>query len=158
MSKTVLPFILGFVACGLIVMIMLGSYTKTVQAKEMTAIEEQTLKMMKDSAQKFTPPTINDIKIKILNLDEKIGSTNKRFDDLYILGGIIITLLIAINIGIFISVDNKVDKYFKEHFDEHEKSIVNSEKVAGELLGKIRLYHSSLPTTQQNAQQQTPQP
>jgi len=158
MSKLVLSFILGFIACGFIIMIVMCCYSKTILAKDMINNEANTIKMMRDTAQKITPLTINDIKVKLLNLDEKITSTNKRFDDLYILGGIIITLLIAINIGVFITVENKVDRYFKEHFDEHEKNIVTSEKEAGTLLGKIRLYHESLPTTQQNAQQQTQQP
>src|ERR1017187_9352134 len=98
MSKTIMSFMLGFIACGLVCLIVLVCYSKTVQSNEMIKIEQQTLGLAKDTSSKNNPPTINDLKMRILNGDEKLNSTNKRFDDLYILGGIIITLLIAINI------------------------------------------------------------
>ena len=155
MSKLAL-FILGFMSCGLAITITFFAINKTSQANGFIDVEKQTLSLLhRDSSQKNNSVEFTNLNTKQLNLEEKIVSTNKRFDDLYVLGGIIITLLIAINIGIFITVDNRVDKYFKEHFDEHEKNIVKCEKEAGALLGKIRLYHGSLPNNQQNTEQQT---
>lgn len=60
----------------------------------------------------------NELKTYEAILDERINSLNKRFDDLYILSAIIVTLLLAINIGVFINTDSKVEKYFKDHHQE----------------------------------------
>ena len=148
--KHVMGFGLGVAACVLVILIMIGCFSIFSIGKDMESIEKETLRLCKDTSIKNNAPTINELKMRMLNLDEKITSTNKRFDDLYILGGIIITLIIAINIGIFISVDGKVDEYFKEHFDEHRQNIVKCEKDAGELIAKIKIKASALDTPEQS--------
>jgi hypothetical protein len=72
------------------------------------------------------------------NYDERIISMNKRFDDFYIMAGIIITLLLAINIAIYVNTDSKVDRYFKEHFEEHAKKIENIAKESERYLSQIK--------------------
>jgi hypothetical protein len=85
----------------------------------------------------------NELKTYEAILDERINSLNKRFDDLYILAAIIVTLLLAINIGVFINTDSKVEKYFKEHhqvitdklkdYDTQAESLFSSLKARIEL-------------------------
>ena len=85
--------------------------------------------------------------IRAENLVELISSLNKRFDDLYILGSIIIVLLIAINIGAYISADSMMRKYLEE---EIEGKITN-------YLNKLPGNGNTLPTgTKQTPKSGTP--
>jgi hypothetical protein len=52
-----------------------------------------------------------------------VNTINKRFDDLYVLGGIIIILLLAINAGIFVRADMRTKKFFTKNFKIYEKEI-----------------------------------
>jgi hypothetical protein len=76
---------------------------------------------------------IRDLKTANINNEEKIGSLNKRFDDLLIFGGIIITLLLAINLTVYVKTESEVDKYFKKHFKEYESKIQIVNKNADSL-------------------------
>ena len=120
MSKYFLGFILGVFT----VLIGIIGYAKIWQANELISIEQKTNAILKESEQKNFAPSLNDLNIRTTGLDEKIGSVHKRFDDLYILGGTIVVLLIAINIGIFVRTEDEVEKYFRDNFEVHNKKIL----------------------------------
>lgn len=63
---------------------------------------------------------------RIFQIDEKVNSLNKRFDDLYILGSIIIALLLAINIGVFIRADTETERHFKESFTKYKEQVIDA--------------------------------
>lgn len=99
-------------------------------------------KIKKDSISLISTPTTN--------YDERLISMNKRFDDFYIMAGIIITLLLAINIGIYVNTDSKVDRYFQDHFEEQEakikKKVAESEKIVATLKSTTELYMEKINT------------
>lgn len=78
--------------------------------------------------------------------DEKINTINTRFNDMYVLGGVIITLLLGINISVYIRAENEVNKHFKENYNKHKEQIVSyvseAEKLVGELKSKVDLAKS----------------
>jgi uncharacterized protein YneF (UPF0154 family) len=79
-----------------------------------------------------------EIKNEILTSNEKISSIDKRIDDVLVFGGIIVTLLLAINIGVFINVDKQVDKHLKDNFEVHKKKIMEYASEVEQAVGKIR--------------------
>jgi hypothetical protein len=64
-----------------------------------------------------------DYKIVLSNLEEKNSSINKRVDDLLIFGGIIITLLLAINIAVYVNAESIVEKHLKENYEKYNQKI-----------------------------------
>jgi len=147
-------FLAGFVLCALIALLFVVAYSKTKQAKELIAIEKQTIDLLKNPNGKIPILSEDELNIKINAVDEKINSVNKRFDDLYLLGGTIVTLLLAINIGIFLRTQAEVDRYFKKNFEAHLGRITDYEKQAAEQLGKITTYVASLETKNQVVEQE----
>ena len=82
---------------------------------------------------------------KITVLDEKISSVHKRFDDLYILGGFIITLLITINVGILLRTDSLVSEHMKKNYvaieediKKHQNTMIGYVAEATKLVEEIR--------------------
>jgi hypothetical protein len=121
-------YLLGFVVGVLCVLIALVGYTKICLANQL---------MLKDSAQENIQASINDFNIKLVSGDEKIASLHKRFDDLYVLGGTIVVLLIAINIGIYVRTEDEVERYFTENFEVHNKKILNFLEQSADAVAKI---------------------
>lgn len=78
--------------------------------------------------------------LKIANnlLEEKLGSINKRFDDVLIFGGIIVTLLLAINVGVYVKAENEVKRHFEEHFDRYKKKMQGDAEEVKVLLAQVR--------------------
>ncbi|RAJ80025.1 hypothetical protein CLV59_105132 [Chitinophaga dinghuensis] len=54
---------------------------------------------------------------------EKINSVSKRIDDILIFGGVIVTLLIAINVGVYIKAESEVEKHFKDNFEKVKEKV-----------------------------------
>lgn len=73
-----------------------------------------------------------------LNLEEKLASANKRIDDMLIFGGIIITLLLAINVGVYVNAEKEVNKHFRENFDIHKEKVLKYLAEVEETAGKIK--------------------
>jgi hypothetical protein len=71
----------------------------------------------------ISPDSVTAMRTQIPNIDERFNSINKRFDDFFIMAGIIITLLLAINVGIYVNTDSKVDKYFTDHYEEYASKV-----------------------------------
>ena len=112
-------------------------YVKISQEDDFIKTENKTLSQFHDYSNKNQLVTENDFNIKVLYFEEKYNSVNKRFDDLYILGSIIVLLLITINIGLFVNTQNKVDKYFSDNFTIHQRKAEDIAKNAGEEYGKL---------------------
>lgn len=62
---------------------------------------------------------------------------------MYILGGTIVVLVLAINIGVFINIESKVSEYFDDHYESVTTKIedykVNIETAFSEYINKIDL-------------------
>jgi predicted PurR-regulated permease PerM len=52
-------------------------------------------------------------------LDAQLTAYNKRIDDIFIFGGIIITLLLAIIASIYIKAEHDVENHFKKNFESY---------------------------------------
>ena len=71
-------------------------------------------------------------------VDEKIKFVNKRIDDFYILGGIIITLLLAVIASVYIRTEHEVNRHLSENYDHYRKKIEEKYQEAEQLVGKIK--------------------
>ena len=114
--------------------------SKVNQEDDIIAIEKKTLLQFHDYSKKDQFATENDLNIKVQYFDEKYNSINKRFDDLYILGGMIVLLLITINIGLFINTDSKVNEYLSKNFKKHLTSVQDMVQQASIEVGKIQTF------------------
>ena len=130
--------IFGFVIGTLLILGTLLCYSKITQASQLIEIQHQTLKLLTDTTKKNSPASLNEINIKIVNLDEQITSLNKRFDDFYIMGSIVVVLLLAINVGVFVNIEWKIERYFKSNFDGHLGRIMDYEKKSSDMFGRIK--------------------
>lgn len=83
----------------------------------------------------------SDFDISVQN--ERIAALNKRFDDLFILGGIIITLIVVLIAGIYIKTDHEVKKHMDDNFTLHKNKISELVVEATSLVESIR-YQQSL--------------
>lgn len=70
--------------------------------------------------------------------EEKIASVNKRIDDIAIFGGIIVTLLLAINAGVFVNAERQVESYMRRNYQIYLDQILADLKRADGMLGHIR--------------------
>jgi hypothetical protein len=68
---------------------------------------------------------LTEYKLVLSSLEERNNSTNKRIDDLYIFGAIIITLLLAINISVYVNAESVVNKYLKDNYNIYNEKIKN---------------------------------
>ena len=98
-----------FLTLVIIGLICVEVFSKVSLAIQQINIEKRTVEHLKDSIR----ADWTDTNIKLF--DEKITSINKRFDDLYILGGTVVVLIISINIGIFVRTEDEVNKQLKEY-------------------------------------------
>jgi hypothetical protein len=112
-------------------------YSKLIQDDNLINIEKNTLARYHNISKKNDSVNQYEFNLKVLYFEEKYNSVNKRFDDLYVLGSIIIVLLITINVGLFVNTENKVDKYFADNFMTHQNKTEEIAKKAGETYGKL---------------------
>lgn len=54
---------------------------------------------------------------------EKIAALNKRLDDILIFGGVIVTLLLAINAGVFVNAERQVESFMQKNFHHYHEQI-----------------------------------
>jgi|GEM_PF-1932818 len=71
-------------------------------------------------------------------LEERIVSVNKRLDDILIFGGIIVTLLLAINAGVFVNAERQVESYMRRNYQVYLDQILADLKRADGMLGQVR--------------------
>ena len=134
---------LGILTGILICFLLLFGYRKVINPYYTLLIP----KFAVDTSRKISPQEdVISLKNETLGLEEKISSTNKRMDDFLVFGGIIITLLLAINIGVYINTDRQVDRHLKENFEKHrekvEKYLSEVEEMAGKVQAELELAQS----------------
>lgn len=148
--KSILHVLLGII----LTILVYFCYTKIILSENIRTVQKQTFlidtithKIQKDS--NSVVAKINyEIQTEVLTINERINSINKRFDDLYIFGGIIITLLLAITLSVYIKAEAEVDKHFRDNFDKYKnqiiqnatevEKIINEIKVKAEIIEKLR--------------------
>ena len=142
-SSHVLSFVVGYLICALVFLVLFICYSKIQQADVSLNVEQQTLNLLK--MQKGVTNFNENADAKITVLDEKISSVHKRFDDLYILGGFIITLLITINVGILLRTDSLVSEHMKKNYvaieediKKHQNTMIGYVAEATKLVEEIR--------------------
>ncbi|MFZ6024240.1 MAG: hypothetical protein ACOYVG_07260 [Bacteroidota bacterium] len=90
---------------------------------------------------KYLQEDLIEIKNQTLTIEEKFASVNKRLDDMLVFGGIILTLILAINIGVFVNSERQVDKHMKDNFEIHKNKVLNTlsdvEKTAGRIKAEL---------------------
>jgi hypothetical protein len=135
MKKNLSSILLIGALSALLVFIGALIYSKVNQEDNIINIENNTLSKFNDPKNKPVPDS--ELNAKVLYFEEKYNSVNKRFDDLYILGSIIVLLLITINLGVFVNTKNRVDEYLKDNFASHQKQVEDYAKAAGIAYGQI---------------------
>jgi hypothetical protein len=109
-------------------------------------------------SKKLLPSELNqlilELKITDKNLEEKIASANKRWDDFLVFGGIIITLLLAIYVGQFLQTQSVVRKRFEKNFEKYKQQIINYVTDSEAELNKIK---TNVDLSNQMARQKTNQ-
>lgn len=94
-------------------------------------------------------------KLKNAVNEEKINTLNTRFNDLYVLGGIIVTVLLAINLGVYIKTEQEVAKHFTDNYSEYKNQIEEKLTESTALVQKIKAEYNSVEELKKNNEQQT---
>jgi hypothetical protein len=106
----------------------------------------EKLNIIRDSILKIVPSSPNteseiaEIKKSCLILQENFNSLTIRFNDLYILGGTIVILLLTITVSAYLKIESEVDKHMKTRAEEIDIGIdKNKETIQKymEELGKL---------------------
>lgn len=116
-------------------------------------------KFVTDTSKKYmSQEALNDLKTSELTLTEKVESENKRLDDILIFGGVIVTLLLAINIGVYVNAKKEVANYMEDNFSIHKKKIddilAEVQESAGKAKTELELFQAF--TKDQTRKIQTP--
>ena len=131
-----------FLSCLFVVFIVLFVQSKSNATNGFAPIKNDSLKLgvllkyKSDSLQIAT--ALIDLKEKNSVLTEQLNSINTRFNDLYILGGIIITLLLAINVSVYVKASNEVKIHLDKKFGKQTEKINEYLAKAQSLLGTIQ--------------------
>jgi hypothetical protein len=130
MAKIILGFAFGAIT---ILLCLYFFYTKPINAS-----------LKPDSLQIDSIRTTDSIKglnkedfsLKIGITEEKISSINTRFNDLYILGSIILMLLLAIMASIYVKTASDVEKHLNDNFGRYKDQIIGFVTEAEQLVEK----------------------
>ena len=90
------------------------------------------------SYDKIEKDKISELMLLNYTIEEKLNSVNKRIDDLYIFGGIIITLLLAINVGVYVKAESDVEKHFRDNYETYKTKILGLVEEAEQHAGKLK--------------------
>jgi hypothetical protein len=105
------------------------------------------------------PNTLLDFKDKNNATNERISVLNTRFNDLYVLGGVIVTLLLAIVIGIYVKTENEVEVHIQQNFGKYEeqikRNVADSEKQLAKLIFFVKMAESSMSSIKTTAENTT---
>lgn len=107
------------------------------------ALKDENLAELLANNKQMQGDEFNEFKIHAINIEEKINSINKRVDDWLVFGGLLITLLLAINVGVFVRAEGEVERHFKENFEKYKgqviKQTVEAEKHVGMIMSELKL-------------------
>ncbi len=138
--------ILGFALGAVVVLLVVLVYLRRNQGliKEQQIVRIDTLRT-NDTVNGFTK---DDFLLHVGITEEKLASVNKRFDDLYILGSIIVMLLVVIVASVYLKTESDVKKHLEENFGKYKDQVLgyvteaeqSTEKVKTEidLIAKLR--------------------
>jgi uncharacterized membrane protein SpoIIM required for sporulation len=130
MAKYILGFAFG-VLVVLVVIFLLPSINYTVNPY--TQIAEPDSLRTKDTIIGLNK---DDFLLYVGVSEEKIASLNTRFNDLYILGSIIVMLLVAIVASIYIKTESDVKKHLMDNFEKNKDQILKYVTEAEQMLEK----------------------
>ena len=68
--------------------------------------------------------------------EEKLSSLNMRFNDLYILGSVIVMLLLAIIASIYVKTDSDVKKHLNDNFANYKEQVIKYVTEAEQMVEK----------------------
>jgi hypothetical protein len=117
-----IKFLLGVLVGFFILLVIYFCYSKFF-------IDERFNNESNNSSISISPKTnqeansLIEYKIALSNFEEKISSLNKRFDDLLIFEGIIITLLLGISVAVYVNAESIVEKHLKENYEKYNAKI-----------------------------------
>lgn len=93
----------------------------------------KTLKMFKLSKKSLDTGIATNLALQ----EERSVSLNKRFDDLYVLGGIILTLMFILIASVYIKSEKDVKSHLDQNFEAHKNEIQLKLDKANSLLSEI---------------------
>ncbi|HXD92070.1 MAG TPA: hypothetical protein VNX01_02595 [Bacteroidia bacterium] len=76
-----------------------------------------------NSSNKNNENDMKDLKKESLVLQANITAINTRFNDLYVLGALIITLMLAVTVSVYLKTETEVDKHMKAKTKEIDDEI-----------------------------------
>lgn len=124
--------------CILIVMSMFFIYKRGVQDGincekiEAKALIE-TLRLFKLDKKTLDSSIATNLAVQ----EERSNSLNKRFDDFYVLGGIILTLVFILIASVYIKSEKDVKSHLDQNFEAHKNEIQSKLDKANSLLAEI---------------------
>lgn len=141
------------IICLLITLSMCYIYDRGVQnGKDCQNIEvkalNKTLKMLKASKQPVDSSIVTNLALQ----EERSISLNKRFDDLYVLGGIILTLMFILIASVYIKSEKDVISHLDQNFEAHKSEIQSKLDKANALLSEIETIKELASKVQSNTQ------
>lgn len=116
-------------------------------------ISVHKVKLILNNLKKEPKSSLSELDLKSSVIEERIGGINKRFDDLYVLGGIIITLIGIILASVYIKTENDVKKHLDDTFVQQRGIIDKTLGEAVELVGKIQTEYDLALRFRENQQQ-----
>jgi predicted Holliday junction resolvase-like endonuclease len=124
--------------CILITASMLYIYDRGVQdgincQKIEVKAFNKTLKMFKLKKESLDSSIATNLAVQ----EERSVSLNKRFDDFYILGGIILTLVFILIASVYIKSEKDVKSHLDQNFEAHKNEIQLKLDKANSLLSEI---------------------
>jgi len=102
------------------------------QKIELKALNK-TLKMFKLDKKSLDSSIVTNLAVQ----EERSVSLNKRFDDLYVLGGIILTLVFILIASVYIKSEKDVISHLDQNFEAHKNEIQSKLDKANSLLAEI---------------------
>ena len=130
MGKIILGFSIGAITILLCVYFL---YPKDLNYnRSLPKIENQSLHQ-KDSIAMIA---YDNYITKTALTDEKISSLNMRFNDLYILGSVIVMLLLAIIASIYVKTDSDVKKHLNDNFAKYREQVIGYVTEAEQMVEK----------------------
>jgi hypothetical protein len=150
-----MKILLGILTGVCLVLILFYGFRKIVNPYYAVSIPQ----FITDTSKKrLAQEDLIGLKTATLSLEEKISSANKRIDDILIFGGIIVTLLLAINVVVYVNAERQVEKYFRDNFEAHKQKVLTYRDEIEEMVGQAKTELELAQTLRRQAQTiQTPE-
>lgn len=152
-------FIFGIIIGILLLLILYFCFNLGKEKREDTVFfrMEKVISIVNEKS-KFKSESTSELmeqKLKNAINEERINTLNTRFNDLYVLGGIIVTVLLAINLGVYIKTEQEVAKHFTDNYSEYKTQIEEKLTESTTLVQKIKAEYNSVAELKKKNEQQT---